>query len=236
MFKLFWERSVKQAEKLNIEEPVLPRKRKAPHHLEVGTSAGTVPDTPEDRYKSIYFEALDTVSTCISDRFDQEGNQMYRKLEQLLITRNQLENDTDGVLKLYGNDFTRDTLLAQLDLFHTNYPLEGNISVHDIIKIMKAMSVAEKALFAEVVKLVRLLLVIPATNAVSERSFSVMHRIKTYLRSTMLQQLLNATMVMHIHKGLLTDDLDLKIIGNEFCAQSYYRKSVSKVHFRNGNI
>ena len=107
---------------------------------------------------------------------------MYQKLEQLLITRDQLENDTDEVLKFYGSDFAIDALLAQLHLLHTNYPLEGNISVHDIIKIVKDMSAAEKAIFVEVLKLVRLLLVIPATNAISERLFSAMRRIKTYLQ------------------------------------------------------
>ena len=49
----------------------------------------------------------------------------------------------------------------------------------------------------------------PATNAISERSFSAMHQIKTYLRSTMTQVRLNSVMVLHIHKEL-TDGLDLK--------------------------
>ena len=222
MFKLFWERSVKQADELNIEEPVLPRKRRAPHHLEVGTSAGIVPATPEDKYRSIYFEALDTAVTCISDRFEQEGYQMYRKLELLLIRR----DHDNKVLKFYGDDFKKDALLAQLDLFHVNYPqsLDQSTSVHDIVKIVQDMSVAEKVLLAEVVKLVRLLLVIPATNAISERSFSAMRHIKTYLRSTMSQERLNATMVMYVHKDL-TDNLDLKSIGNEFCVKSDYRKA-----------
>ena len=81
---------------------------------------------------------------------------------------------------------------------------------------------AEKVLLAEVVKLVRLLLVIPATNhAISERSFLAMSHIKTYLRSTMSQERLNATMVMYVHKDL-TDNLDRKSIGNEFCVKSDY--------------
>ena len=222
MFKLFWEISVKQADELNIEEPVLPRKRRAPHHLEVGTSASIVPATPEDKYRSIYFEALDTVVTCISNRFEQEGYQMYRKLELLLIRR---DHDNE-VLKFYGDAFEKNALLAQLDLFHVNYPqsLDQSTSVHDIVKIVQDMSVAEKVLLAEVVKLVRLLLVIPATNAISERSFSAMRHIKTYLRSTMSQEHLNATMVMYVHKDL-TDNLDLKSIGNEFCVKSDYRKA-----------
>ena len=56
-------------------------------------------------------------------------------------------------------------------------------------------STAEKDLMSQVVTLVLLLLVMPATNAISERSFSAMKCIKTYFRSTMLQERLNATMV-----------------------------------------
>ena len=43
---------------------------------------------------------------------------------------------------------------------------------------------SQEILLPEVTKLAKLLLVLPATNAASERSFSAMKRIKTYLRST----------------------------------------------------
>ena len=63
----------------------------------------------------------------------------------------------------------------------------------------------------------------PATNAVSERSFSTLRRIKTYLRSTMSQLRLNSIMTLHIHKDL-TDKLDLLEIGNEFVSASEHRQ------------
>ena len=77
---------------------------------------------------------------------------------------------------------------------------------------------------SQVVTLVQLLLVMPATNAISERSFSAMRCIKTYLRSTMLQERLNATMVLHVHKES-TDALNLQRLSNEFVSKSDYRKS-----------
>ena len=39
----------------------------------------------------------------------------------------------------------------------------------------------------EALKLVKILLIIPATNATSERSFSTLRRVKSYLRSNMKQ-------------------------------------------------
>ncbi len=208
MFKLFWQKTVKQADEPDIGQPALPRKRKAPRRLEVGTSAGSSPTSPEDHYRAIYFEAVHTVSTCIGDRFKQEGYQMYCKLEQLLVKGGQPESEVDEVLKFYGSDFEKDTLLAQLQLFHTNFPVELTASIHDVVTVVKGMSAGEKALLAEVIKLVRLLLVMPATNAASERSFSAMRRVKTFLRSTMLQERLNAAMVLQLN--ILTEWVSLR--------------------------
>ena len=44
----------------------------------------------------------------------------------------------------------------------------------------------------------KILLVMPATNAASEHSFSGLRRIKTYLRTTMTQKRLNDLMVLNI--------------------------------------
>ena len=53
----------------------------------------------------------------------------------------------------------------------------------------------------------------PATNATSERSFSALRRVMTYLRSSIGQMRLNNLMVLHVHKDL-TDGLDLNEVGN----------------------
>jgi len=50
-----------------------------------------------------------------------------------------------------------------------------------------------------VMKLTKIILTMPATNAISERSFSALRRMKTWLRSTMNQTRLNWCMVLHIH-------------------------------------
>ena len=83
----------------------------------------------------------------------------------------------------------------------------------------KEFSTVENELLSEVCKLINLILVMPATNAVSERSFSSLRRIKTYLRSTMHQNRLNHLMILHVHKHL-TDDIDIKSVANEFVAGS----------------
>ena len=56
---------------------------------------------------------------------------------------------------------------------------------------LKLLTHEERDLLSQVVILARLMLVVPATNAISEHSFSSLHRVKTYLRSTMNQDRLN---------------------------------------------
>ena len=69
----------------------------------------------------------------------------------------------------------------------------------------------------------KLLLVMPVTNTINERSFSAMHCIKTYLRSTMAQEC-HSVMVLHNHKEL-TNGLDLKNICKGFISKSDYQKT-----------
>ena len=88
-----------------------------------------------------------------------------------------------------------------------------------------SLSSNERLIISEVCVLLRLILVMPSTNAVSERSFSALRRIKTYLRSTMSQDRLNHLLVLHVHKEL-TDSLDLITVANDFAADSEHRLSI----------
>lgn len=106
-FKLFWERVTREANALGIDEPVLPRKRKVPRRFDSNNDIGTTPVTPEDYYRPMYFEALDTAVSCIKDRFDQEGYKMYSKLELLLLKackHDQNYEEYDDVFELYQGD------------------------------------------------------------------------------------------------------------------------------------
>ena len=78
---------------------------------------------------------------------------------------------------------------------------------------------------SEVVTLLNLLLVLPSTNAVSERTFSAMRRLKTYLRTTMKQDRLNHLLLLHVHKNR-TDDLSCVAVAQSFVSDSEHRLTV----------
>ena len=117
-------------------------------------------------------------------------------------------------------------LEMQLQIFATNFIMEGKkTSIKDILKYLRNISSAQRALLSEIYIIAKLILVMPATNAVSERSFSALRRVKTYLRSTMKQTRLNHLMILHVHKDI-TDSLNLNDIGNEFVRCSEHRLSL----------
>ena len=107
----------------------------------------------------------------------------------------------------------RDQIITLRSILPNKLRHSSDISM--LIQHIKSLDNSMQLLLNEVVALVRLILVLPATNAVSERSFSALRRIKTYMRATMTQKRLNHCMLLHIHKEK-TDELDLLWLGNEF--------------------
>ena len=168
----------------------------------------------------------------IRERFDQPGYQIYCKLECLLLKAAQNVDHSDElrfVLEHYSNDFKSDLLKLHLDLFTANFGTPDidrtSITLQDVITYAKTLTEAQKDLMSEVCLLLKLILVMPATNAVSERSFSALRRIKTFLRTTMAQCRLNNLMVLNIHKDHC-EQLDLIDVANTFVAGSEHTLSL----------
>ena len=61
-------------------------------------------------------------------------------------------------------------------------------------------------------------MLLPATDAPSERVFSSLKRIKRYLRYSMSQARLNHVMLMNVHKEG-TDQMSLAEVANKFLAK-----------------
>ena len=103
--------------------------------------------------------------------------------------------------------------------------LQKSATVMDIRKHIQVMSSTEQLLISQVLTVLHLLLVMPVASASSERSFSALRRVKTYLRSTMSQDRLNHITLLHCHKDL-TDSLDLVALANEFVDLSSHRLGI----------
>ena len=131
----------------------------------------------------------------------------------------------DFLTRFYGSDIDALSLETQLQAFATLFQERDDrsiIQLDDIITTMKGLSAAQKSLLSEVSTLTSLMLVMPATNAVSERSFSALDLVKTYLHNSMTQERLNHLQFLYVHKDI-TDKLDFIEAANEFVSKSDYR-------------
>ena len=172
---------------------------------------------------------MDLVISSIKERFDQPGYDIYKNLEELLLKTLKKEENNDcflAVTNFYGSDLNPNELLLQLNVLQANFPpkIAKSATIFDVKDYILSLSPLERGLMSEICSVLQLFLVMPSTNATSERTFSALRRIKTYLRSTMSQERLNNLLTLHVHQNY-TDSLDLVEIANEFITGSESRLS-----------
>ncbi len=210
-----------------IADPaVLPRKRRAPKRIEIGEGESYFTDDVKAYYRIQYYEVLDLAVSAISDRFDQPGYITYSNLESLLIkavNQEDYSKELESVMDFYEGDFSKPDLETQLEILKSKFSTTA--SLREIITYLQSLSNDQHTFFNQVCQIVRLIIVMPATNAASERSFSTMRRIKSYLRSTTGQVRLNNLMILNIYKEAL-DELDLRVVANDFVAGNEHRSSL----------
>ena len=68
------------------------------------------------------------------------------------------------------------------------------------IKVISLLNASRKLLVSEVLRLVKLILLVPTTNAASKRSRSTLCRVKTYLRISMTQEHLTSCLIVTTYK------------------------------------
>ena len=180
------------------------------------------PSSPRESYRHIFLNALDATIESIRARFNEADFKCYTNLQDPLlkaVTGKQFEKELSQEASFYANDINQFQLEAELPLLAPTARAMGfdidNFNVHDLVKMFEQLEAPRKSALSEVVLLAKILLVMPATNAVSERPFSSLKRIKTYLRSTTSNNRLNHLMILHAHKDKL-DQLDLIKVANEF--------------------
>ena len=227
----------RQTEIIEASENSLPPKRKIPKRLKDCFGYGTsdtshFPDTPKSHYRCIYLDVLDNVIQSIKNRFNQPDFQKYMNLQELLLKAvkgEKCEKELESVKGPYKGDFNAYSLDGKLELLPqvlvTRKVSLGNMDVKNLIDFFQKLERPERLFLSEVIKVVKILLDMPATNAISERSFPSLKRVKTYLRSTTSDTRLNNIMTLHVHKDRM-DMLNLNDIASEFIGNVDSRRTI----------
>ena len=139
-FLLFWKLIKQKASEHNINEPMLPRQRKWPRRYEDAMTEGELPESVEDLYRRMYFEALDLVVCGIKGCFDQSGYKVHSNLEGMLVKAvrkgNYDEDDEElqYIVNCYKGDFNRDQLSIQLGVLSSNISSDSAQDLNSILK------------------------------------------------------------------------------------------------------
>ena len=135
----------------------------------------------------MYYAAIDVTTECIRTRFNQKDFKVYQSIQELLLKAVAGEDHDEKLAKVmavYGNtDLQQYKVEAQLSLLPEvvqamDYDT-SRLDIADLLDFSQSLGNARKLLLSEIFTLGKLMLVIPATNAVSERSFSALKRVKT---------------------------------------------------------
>ena len=123
----------------------------------------------------------------------------------------------------FGDDNDRPAIIRQLGCLQDvrqsqTHEVSEPITISTVNGCLQNLG-QHKSMFCEVIKLLKLFLILPVTPATAERSFSGLRRLKTFLRTRMTQELLNSLALLHVHKHI-TYSLDIMKEAKEFVSRS----------------
>ena len=125
-------------------------------------------------------------------------------MEQLLLSiilENNYEDELAYLFDLYKDDI--DPMQVQTVAFSMSTMFQGSNckNFSDILEHLESLHPTKCALIQNLLTIVHLILINPATPCTPEKSFSVVWRIKTWLRSAMTIKRFNNLPILSIHRG-----------------------------------
>lgn len=108
-------------------------------------------------------------------------------------------------------------LEVEIPIFRQLFKNSSVLCFTDVVDHLQNLT-DERCLIPNVMIIIYILMVNPATSATPERSFSLARRIKTWQRATMSQRRFNSLAILNCHKDE-TDKIDLVSVGNDFVSK-----------------
>ena len=206
-----------------IKKPKLPKQQRIPRRLDDGAGVSFVPSTPQEFYRIKYFTILDSVLVGLTERFEpDETSRQLTRVEHFLLGK---EVEVNYIVQHYREDINGPRLKLHRDMLLDKAAADNEV-LEDFQSIVAFLSknATFRNIITEVSSLVRIILTLPVSSCSAERSFSGLRRLKTYLRSRMTQERLNAIALMNTHKDILSC-LDIDNLVDNFISKSSVRKN-----------
>lgn len=163
-------------------------------------------DSSEDYFRiSVFLPFLDHFSNELNLRFLKHqkllGSFMCLLPEKNCAITNIEEDQMKYLITFYAQDVQcSDT--AAIGELHMWYEKLKELNIYSR-QAMKYFVLCNEDIFPTIHKLLKILITLPVSTCTSERSFSTLRRLKTYLRNSTGQQRLNGLAMLNIHREVI---------------------------------
>ena len=125
-----------------------------PKRYKQRTAEAEFSSSTKSYYKRIYFEALDLVMNCVTNRFNQPGYIQYKNTRELLMLAanvTHLKEKLKAIIDFYLNDFDNYKLDLQLNVLSANFKdKHGSLSFNDLKEYLTSLTSKERIYYSEI--------------------------------------------------------------------------------------
>ena len=173
-------------------------------------------DTVQEHYHQIFISAK-----ILQWNSSGNGNTAFKSVE-----RRKFWSWTLAISSVFSSDLDKFKLDTQIKTLK-NVADEKQVGIKETIKIISSLNASRKLLASEVLELVELILLVPTTNAASERSCSTLCGVKTYLRSSITQEPVTSCLIVTTYKKQV-DKRKLVEAASQFCFKNEHCFSIKE--------
>ena len=149
-----------------------------------------------------------------------------RVVIQLFVGDNASFSDLHALEESFKDDLDFRRLPAQLQVLSNIKTYKQVTQLQHAVEAIRCIGIGERGLIPDVLTLgLKLCLVLPASTASAERSFSTLRRAKSYLRATMGQERLNHLLILNSYRELI-DEMDVTKLLKCFVERNDFRRRI----------
>ena len=156
-------------------------------------------------FKNTYFEIMESMLSSLHERFANRNDFLFFELFNVTnftdYSKKFPRNLIDLLDEKYPIFFDTKCLTNELKYFYIDEDFKKCSSLNSMLSILFEFKLTSG--MPEITKLLQLLLTISLTSVSSERSFSTLNRIRSYLRTTMTLDRLSSLALISIEKRII---------------------------------
>lgn len=163
-------------------------------------------DSPEEYFRiaiaiPFFDDFLDQIKTRFTDH-RQTVIGLQKLIPKYCLTHTFTEVDIASLIEHYSNIIDEDTLEAEIKLWQNKWKFCDPKSESLPANALGALNECNEDIYPSVFALLKVLATLPVSTATSERSFSTLRRLKTYLRNSTSEDRMTGLALMSVHREI----------------------------------